>query len=84
MDQIATITSKKQLTLPALSFRQAGFKVGQKVLVQENGGGLLIRPIEDLIKNLSGSLKLPKRWQGRNLEKIIEESKKEYFSRKKR
>lgn len=84
MDRIATITSKKQLTLPAISFRQAGLKIGQKVLVQEKGGGLLIRPIEKLVKDLSGSLKMPKHWRGRSPEKIIKESKREYFARKKR
>lgn len=79
MQQMATITSKKQLTLPAHLFEKARFKVGQKVVVSEKNGSLIITPAQKLVYELAGSLTLPKKWKGKNIDEIIEESKKSYF-----
>ncbi|KKS46720.1 hypothetical protein A2781_04560 [Candidatus Gottesmanbacteria bacterium RIFCSPHIGHO2_01_FULL_42_27] len=81
--QIATITSKNQLTLPVDIVRKIGLKVGQKVIVSEEGGKVVITPAEDLVEELAGSLKMPKKWKGRSMEEIIEKSKREYFSESK-
>ena len=35
--------------------------------------------IKNLIKELAGSLVIPKRWQGKSIERIIKESKEKYF-----
>lgn len=83
MVKIATITTKKQLTLPAAIFRQAHLKEGQKVLVEEINGEVIIKPLARLVKKLSGSLPMPPRWQNRGLEKIIREAKKDYFQSRK-
>ena len=80
--QLATITSKKQLTLPAKVFKKAGLHIGQKVIVTEEAGRLLITPAESLIEELAGSVKIPKIWQGRDIDEIIEEAKKEHFQNK--
>ena len=69
--QIATITSKNQLTLPVDIVRKIGLKVGQKVIVSEEGGKVVITPAEDLVEELAGSLKMPKKWKGRSMEEII-------------
>lgn len=81
--QIATITSKNQLTLPVDIVRKIGLKVGQKVIVSEEGGKVVITPAEDLVEELAGSLKMPKKWKGRSMEEIIEKSKREYFQESK-
>ena len=81
--QIATITSKNQLTLPVDIVRKIGLKVGQKVIVSEEGGKVVITPAENLVEELAGSLKMPKKWKGRSMEEIIEKSKREYFSESK-
>ena len=81
--QIATITSKNQLTLPVDIVRKIGLEVGQKVIVSEEGGKVVITPAEDLVEELAGSLKMPKKWKGRSMEEIIEKSKREYFSESK-
>ena len=81
--QIATITSKNQLTLPVDIVRKIGLKIGQKVIVSEEGGKVVITPAEDLVEELAGSLKMPKKWKGRSMEEIIEKSKREYFSESK-
>lgn len=77
--KIATITSKKQLTPPALLFEKAGLRVGQKVVVSEKNGSLTITPARKLVEELAGSLKMPKKWRGKSLDEIIEQSKQEYF-----
>ena len=80
MNQIATITSKKQLTLPAELFRKAGLKIGQKVIVSEENGRLLLTPAELLVEELAGSVPIPKKWKGKSLKWIKENAIKEYFS----
>ena len=81
--QIATITSKNQLTLPVDIVRKIGLEVGQKVIVSEMGGKEVITPAEDLVEELAGSLKMPKKWKGEGMEEIIEKSKREYFNKSK-
>lgn len=84
MNRLATITSKKQLTIPAGIFNKMGLKIGQKVLVSEDKGHLLITPAEKLVEELAGILTMPKKWKGKTLDQIIEDSKKEYFSNHKK
>ena len=79
MSQMATITSKKQLTLPAALFREAGFRVGQKVIVSEENGRLLLTPAELLVEELAGSVPVPKKWKGKSLKWIKDQAIKEYF-----
>lgn len=82
MTQSATITSKKQLTLPTKLFEKAGLRIGQKVLISEEGGRLIITPSERLVEELAGSVPVPKRWKGKDINTIIEEAKNEYFKEK--
>ncbi len=82
MSQMATITSKKQLTIPAEVFRQAGLQIGQRVIVSEENGSLKITPAELLVEQLAGSLKMPKKWQGKDMDQIIDEARDEYFKSK--
>lgn len=82
MNQMATITSKKQLTLPSKVFKKAGLRIGQKVLVAEENGRLTITPAEKLVEELAGSVPVPAKWRGKNIDQIIEESKNDYFRKK--
>ncbi|MBI2196066.1 AbrB/MazE/SpoVT family DNA-binding domain-containing protein [Candidatus Daviesbacteria bacterium] len=82
MNQLATITSKKQLTLPAELFRKAGLRIGQKVIVSEENGRLVLTPAERLVEELAGSVPMPKRWKGASIDRIVEQAKDEYFKEK--
>ncbi len=82
MNQMATITSKKQLTLPAELFRRAGFKIGQKLIISEENGHLILTSAEKLVEELAGSIPVPKEWAGKNIDQIIEEARDEYFKEK--
>ena len=82
MTQLATITSKKQLTLPSKVFKKAGLRIGQKVIVSEENGHLLITPAERLVEEIAGSVSTPARLKGGDIDKIIEFSKGKYFRNK--
>lgn len=82
MQQIATITSKMQLTVPIGIARKVGLKTGEKVSVDEKEGKIIITPMRALVEELAGSLSLPKRWQGKTMDEIIKEAKEEYFKSK--
>jgi AbrB family looped-hinge helix DNA binding protein len=81
MTKTATITSKRQITIPASLFIKVGLAERQKVLISEEEGKLVITPILSLIEKLAGSLEVPNRWKGKDIDTIIEESKAEYFAK---
>ncbi|OGD92606.1 hypothetical protein A2697_00395 [Candidatus Curtissbacteria bacterium RIFCSPHIGHO2_01_FULL_41_44] len=83
MSQLATITGKKQITLPEAIFKKADLHIGQKVIILEENGRLLITPAEKLVEELAGSVKTPKKWQGKDLGRIIKDSKEKYFAKNK-
>lgn len=80
--QSATITSKLQFTIPILIARKVGIKSGEKVQVFEEDGRIVITPVKQLLTELAGSLSLPKEWKGKDIDFIIEESKRKYFKSK--
>lgn len=79
MNQIATITSKMQLTMPVAVAKKIGLKPGQKVLVSDRNGQAVVTPIAMVIEQLAGSLTLPKKWEGKSIAEIIAEAKREHF-----
>ena len=82
MPELATITSKRQLTIPVNTFRQAGLEMGQKVIVLLDNGSLKIEPAVKLVEELAGSVTLPKQYKNLPIDKIISKAKKEYFKHK--
>lgn len=83
MQRLATITSKRQLTIPAEIFRCLNFKQGQKVLLREENGELKIEKAVTLVNRLAGSVKIPKKYAKLSVDAIRQKAKEEYFSRKK-
>ncbi|MBI2011486.1 AbrB/MazE/SpoVT family DNA-binding domain-containing protein [Candidatus Daviesbacteria bacterium] len=82
MTQIATITSKNQLTLPAKFVRKLNLKAGHKVVISEEDGKLTLTPARAVVEQLAGSVKIPQNLKGKDLDKIIEEAKDRYFREK--
>ncbi len=81
--QQATITSKLQFTIPSRIAKKAGIKQGDKVDVSEENGRIILTPMKQLIHKLSGSLSMPKEWEGKDIDGIIREAKSEYYGTKK-
>ena len=82
MNYTATITSKRQLTIPSDLFVKAKLSEGDKVLIEESNGELRIRSAVDLVEKLAGSLKVPSRFKDLSEDEIITKAKEEYFSKK--
>ncbi|MBI2338587.1 AbrB/MazE/SpoVT family DNA-binding domain-containing protein [Candidatus Daviesbacteria bacterium] len=81
MNYIATITSKRQLTLPSKLTHKLNLKPGEKIAIKEENGRLVMTPAVRLVEELAGSLKLPNKFKGLDTKQMIEKAKKEYFSR---
>lgn len=82
MKRTATITSKRQLTIPIELFKRAGFSEGQKVIIRQDKNALFIQPASDLVEELAGSVNLPKRFQGKTPQEMVRQAKHEHFSSK--
>jgi len=82
MQKIATITSKRQFTIPALIFRRLGLKEGQKILVTEEKGRIRLEPAVTLVERLAASVEIPARFKKLSLEEIIKKAKQEHFSKR--
>lgn len=83
MQLSATITSKRQLTIPVELFKRLNLKMGQKVAISEEAGILKIEPMEILLDRLAGSVKIPKRFEGLSLDEMVDRAKTEYFKKNK-
>lgn len=79
---IATITGKRQITIPAKIFRAIGLSIGEKVLVKEEEGRIRIEPMKALVEDLASSVEVPEEYAGLDADSIVREAKKDYFSRK--
>ncbi len=82
MAYLATITSKRQFTVPAEAFKKANFKRGEKVIVEEEDGILRIKKATALVEELAGSVKIPKEFRGMDADKIITIAKQRHFAKK--
>ncbi|HUD45032.1 MAG TPA: AbrB/MazE/SpoVT family DNA-binding domain-containing protein [Patescibacteria group bacterium] len=83
MNQSATITSKMQLTIPMFIARKAGVMSGDKLAVSEENGRIILTPLRQLVEELAGSIAMPEKWKGKDIDEIIKEAKTEYFRNKK-
>lgn len=81
MNNAVTVTSKRQITIPAEMFRRLNLKKGDKMLIDEEAGSLKLTPAKKLIQSLAGSIETPLRFKGLAPDEIIEQAKKEYFNR---
>lgn len=82
MTYLATITDKRQVTIPVDVYRAMEMKKGQKVVVQVNDRIISMRPVEDIVEKLAGSVKLPTKYKGVKIEEIVNRAKNDYFSKK--
>ncbi len=83
MTYTATITSKRQITLPASLFSEMGLKKGQKLTITKRGDELVMTSALAAMYKLMGSVKRPEKYKGMDIDEMIEKAKIEYFSKKK-
>jgi AbrB family looped-hinge helix DNA binding protein len=78
----STVTSKMQVTIPSKIAKKVGVGVGEKVQFTERNGEIVITPVKGLVNELAGSLKIPAKWVGKDVETIIKSAKCEHFKSK--
>ncbi|KKT30200.1 MAG: hypothetical protein UW16_C0016G0020 [Microgenomates group bacterium GW2011_GWC1_44_10] len=83
MTYTATITSKRQITLPASLFSDLNLKKGQKMTITKRGDELVMTPAISAVYKLMGSLKRPPEYANMDIDEMIEAAKNEYFAKKK-
>jgi len=83
MTYTATITSKRQITLPASLFSDLGLRKGQKLTITKRGDELVMTSALAAMYRLMGSVKRPEKFKGMDIDEMIEKAKMEYFSKKK-
>lgn len=81
MTYTATITSKRQLTIPVEVFLKLGLKEGERLLVRERSGMIELQSARQLVNKLAGSLPIPPEYRGISEEVLIKKAKGEYFKR---
>lgn len=82
MNYFATISTKRQFTIPVKLFKAAKLQEGQKVVVSYQKGELTVRPAGDIIKKLYGSVRIPKRFQSLTTDEMIKKAKQEHFKKR--
>jgi AbrB family looped-hinge helix DNA binding protein len=83
MLQTARITSKRQITIPALIFKKLNLQEGDSLLVEVENKRIVMSKSQQLLDDLAGSVSIPGRYRGKSLDSIIKQAKKEYFFSKK-
>jgi len=83
MQLLATITSKRQLTIPVAMFQNLGLQLTRKVLIRADGNVLTIEPASALVQSLAGSVQIPTKYKGKSTEDIIRDAKHKYFRKRK-
>lgn len=82
MSQLATITSKRQFTIPISIFDKLNLKIGQRLFVNVEDNVMKVEPATSLVSKLAGSVKIPKRFKGLSTDVMIKKAKKEHFKDK--
>ncbi len=82
MYQTATITSKRQLTIPAEMYRRMNFEKRQKVVLSLEADVIRIEPAVDLVERLAGSIPVPPAYRGRDVDTMIAEAKRAHMEKR--
>ena len=80
----ATVTSKRQITLPIKLFIDFGLKPGDKLTITRHGEGMLMQNQVDLVNKLAGSLKLRDKFKDMDVDEAITQAKNVYWLEKSR
>lgn len=82
MYRVATITDKRQLTIPADMYRRLGFEKGQKVILSIVDDAIRIESAVDLVDRLAGSVPVPTEYRGKDIDTMIVDAKRAYIRKR--
>ena len=81
MSQTVTITSKRQLTIPSKLFKSIGLSTGDKLIIEQENGGLRLTLAESLVERLAGSVTVASKFRKVDPDHAIKIAKKRRFSK---
>lgn len=81
MIKTATITSKRQLTIPVSIFDELNLLNVRTMTIERKNNTLVLTPVQHILNSLAGSVTPHDRYKNKSVDEIIEQSKKEYFSK---
>lgn len=81
MNYIATISSKRLLTIPSNLFKRVKFSKGDKLYIKEEFGELRIKKINTLVKELAGSVLISDHLKKVDYDEAIKSAKRKHFER---
>ena len=82
MNYTMTLTSKNQVTIPMDVARLWGLSRGHKLTMIVENKRATIEPSKNIVDQLYGSVKVPKKFRGMNINKAINIAKIRYFKNK--
>lgn len=82
MKYLATITSKRRLTIPVDLYKQMNFQKGQRVVISKASDGIKVEPAAGIVERLFGSVKVPIKLKGLSFDKIRDIAREERCKRK--
>lgn len=84
MIKTATISSKRQLTIPVSIYDKLNLSNVRTMVVEENDNTLVLTPVQNVVDSLAGSVSIPPKYKNINIDEIIEKSKVEYFNKRRK
>ena len=75
MSLTATITSKRQITIPVKIFNKVGYAKGDRVIFTKQDDTLVIRKAENLVDELCGSFDIPEDQKDVDFDEAIRKAK---------
>lgn len=84
MNYIATITSKRQFTIPSDLFKMVNYQPQQKLLIQiinADEGFISVKPMRQLVEDLAGSVPIAQEYKNLSLDKMVEKAKNDYYKK---
>lgn len=79
MTYTATVTSKRQVTIPIKLFEELGLKKGDTLIFEKDDTGMKVTSELALIERLAGSIEVPDHLKGVDIEEAIKQGKEQYF-----
>ncbi|HCR35613.1 hypothetical protein A2130_00810 [Candidatus Woesebacteria bacterium GWC2_33_12] len=82
MNYLATITSKRQFTIPSNLFKIVNYKPQQRLLinvVDADAGLITIKPMSQLVEDMAGSVPVTSEYKNLSLNKMVEKAKDDYY-----
>jgi AbrB family looped-hinge helix DNA binding protein len=76
------ISSKRQITIPSIIFKQLELQEGDSLQVEVDNKKIILSKAMILLNELAGSIKPPEKYKGKSIDTIIKEAKRDYFAKK--